>query len=169
MNYAIPTADDICNLWAKAKKTYDSKKSLEDAIASYEAQARIVEGPLQESKTHVIKMPIHKSKKHDLPRSRDVKRFLYFLECGEFVKIGTTKDIKYRLKELQCGNPYDVRIICFFANKTFRDEFYIHAKLKEYRHCGEWFALPENMINEIKSLPNGAGLEDIEAAIRRGE
>jgi len=36
---------------------------------------------------------------------------IYFIKCGEFVKIGCSSDPQQRLEGIRVGNPYELKII----------------------------------------------------------
>lgn len=61
---------------------------------------------------------------------------VYFFECGPYIKVGSSKDVDRRLKDVQSDNPYDV-ILLWVGTK--HDEEYWHNKLKDYHHRGEWY------------------------------
>jgi hypothetical protein len=39
---------------------------------------------------------------------------IYFIRCGEFVKIGRGVDPERRARDLQCGNPYEIEVMGSF-------------------------------------------------------
>ena len=39
-----------------------------------------------------------------------MEQVVYFIRCGEFVKIGTTADVSQRLRSLQSCCPYEMQI-----------------------------------------------------------
>ena len=63
---------------------------------------------------------------------------IYFIKCGNFVKIGYAKDVSKRLSELQVGNPYPLTIMTVIPG-TLRLEALFHQALQGYRERGEWF------------------------------
>lgn len=67
---------------------------------------------------------------------------IYFIRCGEFIKIGCSSDIRQRFLNIQSGNPYELVLeakhIC--CGKTMRSlEKYLHNKFKDSKHMLEWF------------------------------
>ena len=148
MNYAIAKADEI-----QARRDWP----LEMALAYCELQAQSIELPLQETGRPVFYTN----------RGYDSIKEMYFIQCNEFVKIGTTNNIKKRLSTMQVGCPYTLYVVCSFSNLTLADEFKIHSALNRYRRNGEWFLLPEEIMNSLKSLPDNADFYHIETAIRR--
>jgi hypothetical protein len=89
-----------------------------------------------------------------------IQGFVYFVtaEKAEFpIKIGfTQKQNDLRLRGLQTGCPYPLRVICFVPG-TYSDERTMHQRFAESRLEGEWFArTPELMavIAEAVSTPS---------------
>lgn len=68
------------------------------------------------------------------------KKDLYFIRCGEYVKIGSSDNVDRRLKDLQGSNPYTVKLIYFGENEGC-DEEYWHSYFKDKHHHGEWFKI----------------------------
>ena len=68
------------------------------------------------------------------------KKDLYFIRCGEYVKIGSSDNVIRRLKDLQGSNPYTVKLIYFGENEGC-DEEYWHMYFKDKHHRGEWFKI----------------------------
>lgn len=64
--------------------------------------------------------------------------FIYFLRCGEFVKIGYSKEPENRLRYFETGSPYDFEMLAVHPGSE-RDEAALHRLLAAYRHKGEWF------------------------------
>jgi len=63
---------------------------------------------------------------------------VYFIRCGEYVKIGSSKDIKRRLKDLECSNPYPLELLGVDTNEEFW-----HILFKHRLHRGEWYLFPQ--------------------------
>jgi hypothetical protein len=69
--------------------------------------------------------------------------WVYFIQAGEFVKIGVAKDVQQRLTFMQIGCPYDMVLLkAMECLDPYHDEEMIHAELEKYRVRGEWFKLP---------------------------
>ncbi len=50
-----------------------------------------------------------------------------------------------RIHDVRACSPIELVLIGTRPG-TLRDEFQMHQKLKEYRHHGEWFCLPESIV-----------------------
>jgi hypothetical protein len=68
---------------------------------------------------------------------------LYFVEAGEYLKIGIAKDVKARLSALQTGNPIRLELRGIIdnlsKNKAKEYEKKFHKFYKYHRESGEWF------------------------------
>jgi hypothetical protein len=65
---------------------------------------------------------------------------IYFIKCGEFVKIGRSNDPNRRLDELKAANPYDLKIIGVVDGGD-AEEQRLQAAFESYHHKYEWFFL----------------------------
>lgn len=72
------------------------------------------------------------------PRKMHGKPRVYFVQCGELVKIGTTKNPKRRVSALQIGNPSSLNLI-FHIPGDVTVEKSLHERFSAYRKSGEWF------------------------------
>jgi len=79
---------------------------------------------------------------------------LYLIQsfCTGAFKIGRSSDPKRRLRDLQVGSPYQLRLILVLEEQGWR-EYAVHDALQGYRtqglNKGEWFAEPG-----LASLPD---------------
>lgn len=67
-------------------------------------------------------------------------QYVYFISCGEFVKIGSTQNIKNRLREFEVGNPYRLDLLALVPG-TMDLEYSLHGKFYSKWYRGEWFHL----------------------------
>ena len=65
---------------------------------------------------------------------------VYFLYCAGFIKIGVTKGLIRRLKEIQVGTPFPAQAVLLLRGGKLTEE-YMHHLFREYHHHGEWFTL----------------------------
>lgn len=81
---------------------------------------------------------------------------VYFIRCGEFVKIGYTRgeDAKSRLQSLQTGNPQALELLAT-AIGDMSDERALHKEFDEYRTAGEWFRNTGRLAAHIVTLTRG--------------
>jgi hypothetical protein len=78
--------------------------------------------------------------------------YVYVLatEDFKFIKIGTTKSIKQRIRNIQSGCPFPLNFwTCIRTPKAKEVEKYLHSAYSKYRTNGEWFCLPDNKLDEL--------------------
>jgi hypothetical protein len=84
-----------------------------------------------------------------------VKKHLYIITCGEYIKIGSSDNIERRITNLQGYNPYPIVI-----NLALKDKGYLepemHKIAKEFHHHGEWFKIS---YEDFMELLNNGGCE----------
>jgi hypothetical protein len=69
---------------------------------------------------------------------------IYFIGCGEFVKIGRANDPAQRAKDLQIGNPYVVELMGTFDGND-AEEKRLHAAFAPFHHRAERFFLTKTI------------------------
>jgi len=81
-------------------------------------------------------------------------------ECGVYLlhaegtnryKIGWSKCVNSRVDTLQTGCPYPINVI-IVMDSTEDGERWLHRRFAQYRVCGEWFELPEEIVTWLASL-----------------
>jgi hypothetical protein len=77
------------------------------------------------------------------------------MQCNEYVKFGISKNPEYRIKELQTGNPYKIKLLL----KLEYDDYYgiennIHRYFDKKREIGEWFLIDKDIKDFVKYLKN---------------
>jgi hypothetical protein len=75
-------------------------------------------------------------------RKYGVKMYLYFISDSKNIKVGIAKDVNKRIKSLQTGNPYNLKIyrIVEIPDAYARTiEHDMHCYLYQYKLTGEWF------------------------------
>jgi hypothetical protein len=65
---------------------------------------------------------------------------IYFLHCGDFVKIGRGANPEQRKREMQVGNPFEIEIMGSFEASE-AEERRLHDAFKQFHHRAEWFFL----------------------------
>ena len=76
---------------------------------------------------------------------------IYFITDGEYLKIGTTDNLKLRFKNIQSSNPKELRIVATL-NGDYTEETKLHHKFNNIRNRGEWFYYTEKLKNYITNL-----------------
>lgn len=84
---------------------------------------------------------------------RNKKGCVYLIEdsCNEVYKIGVTrKSAKARLKQLQTGNPNELKLLEYFeCEYPFRLENLLHNKYKLQQAFNEWYYMTKEDINNF--------------------
>ena len=92
---------------------------------------------------------------NDKPKKEKDKGYVYLFECGGKYKIGLSRDVERRIRELDY-RPFRINLIT--KSRLLADPFSVerelHARYEYLRLTGEWFALRTKEINEIKSYLN---------------
>lgn len=92
------------------------------------------------------------------PRERVVEKsivseegYVYLLQFGDTYKIGSSKNVERRFRELKTQMPYDGKIIHSIATGDLGGiELYWHNYFKEKRLRGEWFKLSDSDVRYFK-------------------
>lgn len=81
---------------------------------------------------------------------------VYFLRCGEFVKIGYAHDVRVRMEAIRTHNPYKVEPIGFIECKSLEEAKRIerehHERFAHLRSTGEWFRTEPDLVDHVQSL-----------------
>ena len=71
---------------------------------------------------------------------------VYFVQCCDkkrYVKIGVARNVKSRIKTLQTGNPYKLKVLsvikCSGQKEAYALEARLHKFFKKNHFNGEWF------------------------------
>lgn len=88
-------------------------------------------------------------------------RGVYFIVCGDFIKIGLAEDVRKRFHSIRQSIPFNVTpigwIFVHTSEETIKLERAWHARFAEYRCRGEWFtdnvALREAIAQEAQEWP----------------
>ena len=79
--------------------------------------------------------------------------YIYIIKCDVYYKIGIASNFESRLNSLQCGNPYELEVICAFRVKNAQKlEKELHNGLKHFNHKREWFKLESSFVEELKEF-----------------
>jgi excisionase family DNA binding protein len=100
------------------------------------------------------KEPASSRAKPTVKRALELKRraeFVYFFRSGPFVKIGTTRNIKSRLQNLQISHPTPIALVGTIPGGV-RVERELHRRFASLRVNGEWFREVEDLAVYIANL-----------------
>ena len=74
---------------------------------------------------------------------------IYFVRCGDWIKIGMAQNVIERVQSIQAHNPYPVKLLA--VCKGYRaKEGALHRRFKNERRRGEWFVLSERLTAFIR-------------------
>jgi hypothetical protein len=63
---------------------------------------------------------------------------VYFIQCGDYLKIGVANNARARMEDLQVGCPHDLALIGELpGGETLETE--LHRRFQKFHHRGEWF------------------------------
>lgn len=84
----------------------------------------------------------------------DRKGFVYLLQTQSgLCKIGWTKSVMSRVRQLQCGNPEPLLLLHHFRSENAqRDERKLHRLFAYKLVRNEWFALTDQDIENVRSI-----------------
>jgi len=81
------------------------------------------------------------------------KRIVYFVACGDFVKIGfTTRDMDTRLGEMSTGNPAALELIGTLVVTEKQDDRGLQKRFSKYHYRNEWFHKTLELLEAIDKL-----------------
>lgn len=77
--------------------------------------------------------------------------YVYVIAAGRrHVKIGHSGNVHSRLKSIQTGCPYTLKIVGYWSTPHAKDiEIRSHRILAKYRWAGEWFDVPSRVAYEV--------------------
>lgn len=70
--------------------------------------------------------------------------------CEGFVKIGIATSVSKRLAAMQIGCPFELKLMKVFkSDDILAMERKLHNELVPYWHRGEWFKLPDLIMDRL--------------------
>lgn len=79
--------------------------------------------------------------------------FIYLLQAGSKFKIGKTTNIQKRIQYLQTGNAEKIVLLkTLYTQYPSQLEKELHGQYRQYRVGGEWFDLPDFVIEQICNM-----------------
>ena len=92
-------------------------------------------------------------------REHDDSR-LYFIECRGIYKIGISRNVQQRVRNLEIGMQAPVNVLCVgpcvdmeeIGNNARAAERIWHARLARYRLEGEWFSLSARIARCVEAM-----------------
>lgn len=106
-------------------------------------------------------------------KARNEECFVYFITDGDYLKIGVSKDVERRIKQLQTAHGNKLKLIrkvkCQTRDSAFKSEKWLHDMFSLYRtdnenKSSEWFE-----INVLRSVMELSDKEIIRCKFRKSE
>ena len=66
------------------------------------------------------------------------RKDLYFIKCGDYIKIGVSDNVQRRLNDLRTSNPFPLELVYFGEGEGCDEEMW-HSVFKHRLHHGEWY------------------------------
>ena len=85
-------------------------------------------------------------------KTRLLQGFVYYLEDGDFIKIGFTVDWQKRRKQYLTHGALPPKLIALHPG-TQKDEIEIQRRFKKYRVRREWFSRGDELLQHIGTIP----------------
>jgi len=79
------------------------------------------------------------------------ERYIYAIECADYIKIGQTKTPRKRFQAIRGANPLDLKLLGYVA-LPFDYEQKIHDYLADYRHKLEWFTRHPKVMSVVDMI-----------------
>lgn len=81
---------------------------------------------------------------------KDDERYIYLFECNGKYKIGVTKDVEKRLRQLN-NRPFEVKLVekTKLVTQALEKEQKLHSELSSYIIDGEWYDFNEEQLNTV--------------------
>lgn len=78
------------------------------------------------------------------------KGYIYLFECGGKYKIGYSKNVERRLKELD-NRPFKINLIAksVLSDKSYHVEQKLHSIYEKNKIDGEWYSFNNNQLKEL--------------------
>lgn len=92
-------------------------------------------------------------------RTFDAQGYIYFVQVAKFIKIGFAVDVGKRIKALQAGCPFPMRLLGTMKGPAYI-ETRLHERFDNLRRNGEWFSAGKRLLSFIEKHA-GTDQEDV--------
>lgn len=92
----------------------------------------------------------HHSMVRAAPRRQIATTLIYFVKCGDFVKVGISnpQSLLGRLETLQTGSPTTYEVLGTIPG-DHADEVALHRRFAHLRARGEWFRMTPELVEYL--------------------
>jgi Meiotically up-regulated gene 113 len=84
--------------------------------------------------------------------ARKSPQAIYFVRCREAIKIGLTRDVPWRIANLQSAQPEPLELLLAVTGGR-RAEAALHERFAHLRIRGEWFTAAPELLAFIAEIP----------------
>jgi len=74
---------------------------------------------------------------------------IYFIQSGNYIKIGYTKNVESRIKALQTASPHSLNVVLTMPG-GLRKEAELHSLFSHLKVRGEWFNATSELLNFVR-------------------
>jgi len=79
--------------------------------------------------------------------------FVYFIECGDYIKIGYATSVRSRLSNLAIATPFPLKVLATIDGDK-HTESTLHTRFADAFHKGEWFRRTPELLAFIDQINN---------------
>lgn len=138
--------DIFCKKYYTLSELIDIKSSIDLTIEKYKKN-----NLNDEIIKHLNNEISIKNEVYDI-KVKNNKQGLYLISNGKyFLKIGVTRSIERRFKELSSANPTEIKVL-FFIKDIYLLEKILHLKFDRYRINNEWFHYNDDILEIFKII-----------------
>ncbi len=109
-----------------------------NCICECGATTKTSSGPLRAGSSRSCGCLARELSRESIKRTHNKGAHLYFIRCGDFVKIGRADNPNLRLNQIKTANPYPVELLHVYLNAGGLEKHY-HRLCASAHHTGEWF------------------------------
>lgn len=134
----------------RIKNNWKKKFSINGKQKSIAAIRREIVYDLYVSRFGICPMLYFFNEKMRLEEFSNEETYVYIIGNieKEFCKIGFSKNPSERIKSIQTGCPYEVKLLCYYKGDMITEKR-LHEKYKDLRLHGEWFKLEGDLLNVV--------------------
>ena len=142
---------NVCERWKTLKNfiddVYEEYKLLREE--SETVIFYVINDELELNKDNYELRKVNNFKKYN-PSKDDINKYVYIIKAGKHTKVGISKNLQNRFKEIQTANPYVLELVFTkIVDNAQAVEKSIHKEYSNFHILGEWFILSDKQINDI--------------------
>lgn len=152
----IETDDGMCYIkdhrgyYVEAEQMNEIGKKLIKTAKAAGVRDSIIECNIktkQEIENEIMNCGRH-PQKDNKPKS---KGYIYLMECNGKYKIGVSKNVEKRRRQLSINSPFQIKIVATspLIEDVYKEEQALHQYYGNYIIKGEWFDLPEREVLDL--------------------